>query len=92
MSKQRPLRKEILKVTNNSDREKLLCVEPIGDQVQMKPGKSYEVRIVGGDEGPMELFVEEDKLILYGWNNSDSAVYLDDIRVAGMELPSNPQP
>ena len=92
MSKQRPLRREILKVTNNSPHEKLLCVEPIGEQVYMKPGKSYEVRIVGGDEGPMELFVDEDKLILYGWNNSDLAVYVDDIRVAGMELPPNRLP
>jgi len=87
MSKQRPLRKEILRVTNNSDREKLLCIEPVGDQVQMKPGKSYEVRIIGVEDGPVELFVEDGKLILYGWNNSESAVYLDDIRVAGMELP-----
>ena len=89
MSLQRPFRRESLKVTNNSDRELLLCVEPIGDQVQMKPGKSYEVRIVGGEDGPIELFVEEGKLILYGWNNSESAVYLEGARVAGMELPSD---
>jgi hypothetical protein len=33
----------------------------------------------------MELFMEEDKIILYGWNNSDSAVYVDNIRIVGME-------
>jgi len=31
----------------------------------------------------MELFLEEDKLILYAWNNSDSAVYVIVRKISG---------
>ena len=55
----------------------LLCLEPIGEQVEMAPGLTYEVVTTGGDDGVLEIFLEESKVIVYGWNNSDSAVFQD---------------
>lgn len=80
-------RRETVCLTNGHDRPLLLCVEPIGEQVEMAPGQTYEVLTVGGvREGSLEIILESSKIVLYGWNNSDSAVFHESQQVAGMDV------
>lgn len=79
-------RKEILRLNNGQTGPLLLCLEPLGEQVEMVPGQTYEVITVGSDEGSMEVIFEASKVIVYGWNNSDSAVFHDGHQVVGLNL------
>ncbi len=79
-------RRETLRLNNGQIGPLLLCLEPLGEQVEMVPGQTYEVITVGSDEGSMEVIFEASKVIVYGWNNSDSAVFHDGRRVAGLNL------
>ena len=86
MDQQTALRRETLRLHNGQAGPLLLCLEPLGEQVEMMPGQTYEVTTAGGDEGSMEVIFESSKVIVYGWNNSDSAVFHDGRRVAGVNL------
>ena len=77
MSEKTGLRTEILKLTNQHSKPLLLCIEPVGEQVMLEPNRVYEIVTSGGDEGPVEIILENEKLIVYGWNGSDSAVFHD---------------
>ena len=79
-------RKETLRLNNGQTGPLLLCLEPLGEQVAMMPGQTYEVITAGGDEGSVEVIFEPSKVTVYGWNNSDSAVFHDGLRVAGVNL------
>ena len=79
-------RRETLRLNNGQAGPLLLCLEPLGEQVEMMPGQTYEVITAGGDEGSTEVIFESSKVIVYGWNNSDSAVLHDGRRVAGVNL------
>lgn len=86
MDQRTALRRETLKLNNGQVGPLLLCLEPLGEQIEMIPGQTYEVITAGGDQGSMEVIFESSKVIVYGWNNSDSAVFHDGRRVAGMNL------
>lgn len=79
-------RRETVRLNNGQTSPMLLCLEPLGEQVEMAPGQTYEVVTVGGDEGSIEIIIEGSKIIVYGWNNSDSAVFQGGRQVAGMNL------
>jgi len=85
MSEYAELRRETVRLNNAQDRPILLCLEPLGEQVEMQPGQTYEIVTVRGAEGPLEVILEAGKIIVYGWNNSDSAVFHEGQRVAGTE-------
>jgi hypothetical protein len=85
MSDSVELRREIVRLNNAQDRTILLCLEPLGEQLEMQPGQTYAIVTVGGTEGSLEVILEEGKIIVYGWNNSDSAVFHEGQRVAGMQ-------
>ena len=80
-------RTETLRVTNERSVQFLLCLEPVGEQVAMEPHAAYEVVTSGGDAGSVEVILEDDKLIVYGWNGSNSSVFHNGKRIAGIEPP-----
>jgi hypothetical protein len=84
MSDKITLRTETLRLTNQLSKPLLLCIEPVGEQVTLEPRRVYEIVTSGGDEGPVEIILENEKLTVYGWNGSDSAVFQDGKVVAGM--------
>jgi hypothetical protein len=88
MSAQTQPRKETLRLSHGQSKPLLLCLEPLGEQVVMQPRETYEVVTIGGTEGHMELIIEDDKVIVYGWNNSDSAVLHAGKRIAGLSIDS----
>ena len=55
------LRRETIRLNNAEDRPILLCLEPLGEQVEMQPGQAYEIVTVGGAEGPLEVFLESGR-------------------------------
>jgi hypothetical protein len=85
MMNERPSsRKEIIKLTNDRSEPVLLCLEPLGEQVTLNAHGTYEIITSGGDEGPVEMFLADGKLTVYGWNGSDSEVFHNGRRVAGL--------
>jgi hypothetical protein len=87
MNNRRPGRTEILRVTNEHSRQFFLCLEPLGEQVAMEPHVAYEIVTSGDDAGVVEMILQDDKVIVYGWNGSDSVVFRDGKRVAGIDPP-----
>jgi hypothetical protein len=81
------LRREILKVANEYRKQLLLCLEPLGEQVILEPHSVHEIVTSGGEEGPVEIILEDDKLTVYGWNGSNSAVFRAGKFVAGIDPP-----
>jgi len=77
-------RTETLRVTNEHSGRFLLCLEPLGEQVAMEPHSAYEIVTSGGDVGSVEIILDDDKLIVYGWNGSESTVFHNGRRVAGV--------
>ena len=76
-------RRETIRLNNAQDRPLLLCLEPLGEQLEMGPGGTYEVVTVGGAECPLEFIFEPGKVVVYGWTNSESAVFHEGRRIAG---------
>ena len=82
-------RTEMIRLTSERKKPMLLCLEPLGEQVTLEPCGAYEIMTWGGEAGNVELILQDDKLIVYGWNGSDSAVFQSGKRIAGMEPPSS---
>ena len=76
---------ETMRVNNELGKALLLCLEPLGEQVMLEPHGVYEIVTSGGDLGAVEIIIQNDKLIVYGWNGSDSAVFHNGKRLAGEE-------
>jgi hypothetical protein len=84
------LRTETLRLTSEHSKPLLLCLEPVGEQVMLEPHSAYEIVTSGRGDGHVEIILEHDKVTVYGWNGSDSAVFHDGEFVAGMDPSRSP--
>lgn len=79
---------ETIRLSNELSKPLLLCLEPLGEQITLESRCVYEIITSGGDAGAVEMILQDDKLIVYGWSGSDSVVFHDGKRVAGIEPPT----
>ena len=76
-------RTETIRISNGRITEISFCLEPWGDVIAMPPGSSLEIVTTGLNEGQTEVYYEDQRIVFYGWNGSDSVIFRDGIRIGG---------
>lgn len=78
-----------ISVRNSSRSVKTLCVEPWADEFSMMPDDEWQIVFEGPESGYPAIDSGADRIMVYGWSGSTSAVYCGGSEVA---LLSNPVP
>ncbi len=80
-------RRFTLKVTNSLDTARVLMLEPWTGEYSLPPGKTLEVLAEGDLSYPLEVEIAEDRIIVHGFDTTDSMLTVFD---NGRELKSYP--
>ena len=84
-------RMERLRLSNESDIDITLHVEPWGAEIPMPAGGKLEVEFKGPEGDCMEISYYVDRIILWGWSGSTFGVFQNGHRIGNFEdLPPVP--
>ena len=64
--------KLILKISNTSDSNLVLIIEPWAVENVLESNSSFEVSIEGPDEKVLELECGENMMVIHGWEGSST--------------------
>ena len=82
-----PVRRVTLKITNSLPVARILMLEPWAGEYRLSPGKTLEVIAEGDFAFPLEFEVRDDRVVLHGFDTTDSMLTVYD---QGVQLRSNP--
>ena len=72
-----------LKITNSSNVNKTLCLEPWAEEFEMYPKETLEVVIKSGEDGEFEVDFSESRITVFAWWNSVAEVLRDGENICG---------
>jgi hypothetical protein len=65
-------RRVTLKFSNKLPTQRTLVLEPWSGEYLLAPGKTLEVVAEGDTSYPLEVELDEDRIVLYGFDTTDS--------------------
>jgi hypothetical protein len=79
-------------VRNARSTQMKLVREPYGDDFSISPGAAFEIRAEGPEGDPLEIDVEADSIVVWGWSGSVLNVYHDGVALSGSTQAVPPIP
>jgi len=57
---------QVVRLKNKTTKSQQVWLEPLGDQVALRPGGLYELAM-SGEFGKVEIELSDDGFVVYGW-------------------------
>jgi len=75
MSEATSLNREITRISNTTDSNIALHLEPRGDQFTLRPGMQVVVVAYNSPEGRLEIDIESKRIAVWGWAGAMLELY-----------------
>jgi hypothetical protein len=75
-----------IKVTNRLRESRALVIEPWLNEFLLAPGKSLDVMVTGDPNWPLEVEIEDDRFVVYGFGSAHSTVSVLDQGVRAIDV------
>jgi hypothetical protein len=75
-----------IKVTNKLVSARALVIEPWLDEFVLEPGKTLHVILHGDPKWPLEIEIDDDRFVVYGFDSTDATVSVQDQGVRAKDV------